>query len=231
MNFFGHAIAATWVSASPRFWFAAMLPDLASMLGERPPTANDQVASLGIAYHHATDRVFHQGAHFVALQAKSRHALASLGLPKGARLAVAHIGPELMLDAELAREGAHMAAYVEALNVGRRVDGLLWKREHEQASSATFLEPRTIQLRRLCERLLAQHQRLVPANADELVDRLQRILQGRAALRLAPEHQPALTRWAAETMNEVKSMAGPWLHELRSHLVASDFQKRAQTPR
>ena len=64
MNFFGHAVVATWHATEPRFVLGAMLPDFAAMIRARPPAARDPELARGIALHHATDEVFHDAPTF-----------------------------------------------------------------------------------------------------------------------------------------------------------------------
>ena len=45
MNFFGHALAASWRSREPGFALGSMLPDFASMCGMRLDGASDAVTA------------------------------------------------------------------------------------------------------------------------------------------------------------------------------------------
>lgn len=103
MNVAGHiAIAVRLHPDDVSLWLGAALPDLAAMgrfrlMGE---TSDAAVAS-GIALHHRTDEAFHRHRHFTMPMARLRTALTDDGLGRGATRAVAHVGPELLIDGEL----------------------------------------------------------------------------------------------------------------------------------
>ena len=59
MNFFGHAIVASWTSVEPAFVLGSMVPDFANMVGARVPRVFHEGVARGVEFHHATDRVFH----------------------------------------------------------------------------------------------------------------------------------------------------------------------------
>ena len=60
MNFFGHVVAASWVSAEPAFGLGSMLPDFASMIGARLRASSHVTTKEGIDWHHTTDAAFHR---------------------------------------------------------------------------------------------------------------------------------------------------------------------------
>src|SRR5262245_22113008 len=92
-----------------------MLPDLAHMLGcSRVESEHDLLAS-GIAFHHLTDRVFHHSRVFTQLESEALKDLQRAGLAPGPRRALAHVGLEVLLDAELARVPECMTHYRAAL--------------------------------------------------------------------------------------------------------------------
>ncbi len=102
MNFFGHAVIASWMRPEPPFVLGSMLPDFEGMVRQRISHINDSVVSAGIDFHHRTDAVFHRAPTFIAL---CRHALRELqgaGVRRGTARAVAHLGTELFLDGWLA---------------------------------------------------------------------------------------------------------------------------------
>ena len=87
MNFFGHATVASWVSNAPAVVLGAMLPDFATMIRARPPTAKQPELWRGVRLHHDTDAVFHDHPVFRELCADAVAALSEqflarhLGLP------------------------------------------------------------------------------------------------------------------------------------------------------
>lgn len=104
----GHiAVARRLRSDEPAFWLGSALPDVASMgrfrlLGS---TDHDGVQA-GIAFHHRTDEAFHHHRWFRDLQTELGTALRADDFAAGPTRAVAHVGPELMLDGwVLANEG------------------------------------------------------------------------------------------------------------------------------
>src|ERR1700753_2862807 len=119
MNFFGHAVVATWRSESDGFVLGAILPDFATMLGTRPPAVAHPELERGVTFHHDTDRVFHDTATFKRLQLEARRTLREMGLPRPSALAVGHIGVEILLDATLADDPRGVAGYLAALGAAR----------------------------------------------------------------------------------------------------------------
>jgi hypothetical protein len=102
MNLGGHIAVARQLSTDPMVWLGAALPDVGAMgrfnlLGEQP------IGSIaeGIALHHATDDVFHSHEWFKGHQSTLFGRLTAAGIRRGAARAVAHVGPELLLDGEL----------------------------------------------------------------------------------------------------------------------------------
>ncbi|MEZ5230676.1 MAG: hypothetical protein R2710_29605 [Acidimicrobiales bacterium] len=102
MNFGAHIVVARHLGDDPRFWLGAALPDLAAMGGFRllGDTTDDQITA-GIGIHHRTDEAFHRHPWFTDLQRTLQSVLLDDGLSRGAARAVAHVGPELLLDASL----------------------------------------------------------------------------------------------------------------------------------
>lgn len=102
MNLGGHIAVARRLSPDPAVWLGAALPDVGAMgrfnlLGDKPVGAIAE----GIAVHHATDDVFHSHDWFKEHQSVLFGRLAAAGIRRGAARAVAHVGPELLLDGEL----------------------------------------------------------------------------------------------------------------------------------
>jgi hypothetical protein len=120
VNFFGHAVVASWQSGDAGFVLGSMLPDFATMIGARVPGVAHPGLEAGLAFHHATDHAFHDAPTFRELQASARGALRALGLPRPSALAVGHIGVEILLDSALASDASGVAGYLAALGAGHR---------------------------------------------------------------------------------------------------------------
>ncbi|HEX4475327.1 MAG TPA: hypothetical protein VH142_09640 [Polyangiaceae bacterium] len=190
MNFFGHAVVATWRSLEPQFVLGAMLPDFASMLGVRPPAVRGDALVRGVEFHHATDRVFHESHTFHELEHRARLALRELGLPRSSTLAVAHIGVEMLLDGALVEDARGVAGYLSALNGAgadpKSAPTILW---NDDGLAKRF--------RRLTETLAARGISPKMAEPESVAFRVERALASRPRLRL-PEGGEELVRvWAA----------------------------------
>src|SRR4029453_12839315 len=72
----------------------------------------------GIRLHHQTDRVFHETGAFRELEQDARSSLSEAGVAKGARRALAHVGIEFLIDAELERRAPAWQGYDLALRFG-----------------------------------------------------------------------------------------------------------------
>jgi hypothetical protein len=114
VNFFGHALVASWRSAHPAFALGSMLPDFATMVGARAETDHPEL-SAGIAFHHATDRAFHRIPAFRTLESETTALLAAAGLGRGPSRGAAHVSVELCLDAALVDEPNAIDTYLAAL--------------------------------------------------------------------------------------------------------------------
>lgn len=116
MNFIGHLFVARWERDDAAFGLGAMLPDLASMAGIRPPGVDHAELASGIALHHRTDGVFHACPSFVELCRDLFQRLLAEGVERGPARAVAHIGVELVLDGQLLADSPGLGnAYLSAL--------------------------------------------------------------------------------------------------------------------
>lgn len=124
MNFFGHAVVAAVVDADERHLLGSMLPDFEAMLGVPLVAVRDPHLRRGIDLHHRTDDAFHRNPMFVEIGALALSALTGAGVRRGTARAVGHIGTEMFLDGWLAREQAHVDAYLAALGLelGERLD-------------------------------------------------------------------------------------------------------------
>jgi hypothetical protein len=220
LNFFGHCVAASWHQGAPAFTFGAMVPDFASMVGQRPPRALHPTVASGIEFHHLTDRCFHAGHHFLTLQSQARDSLRASGIAKGPRLAVAHIGVEIVLDSWLAHSAANLALYGAALDYGAGARGFIWPNAKTTSLDAADNAALDEQLRQLAQRLRDNVEQLIPRDASAIAQRLTRILQRHPALRLPDSARNAVTQWAEAASQEVFSVADLWLTELRNAVMA-----------
>jgi hypothetical protein len=92
-----------------------MLPDFASMSRTRIRGAEDPLVAAGIAFHHRTDDVFHGTETFLGIQIRGADELEARGLGRGPARAVAHVGPELLIDGLLLDDEATCEAYLAAV--------------------------------------------------------------------------------------------------------------------
>jgi hypothetical protein len=208
MNFFGHAWVAGWFSQQEPFVLGAMLPDLTSLLRLPAPASRHPGLSAGIRLHHDTDRAFHQSRVFAGLEQRARATLAALGLPKGPRRALAHVGVEFLIDEELAQSAPSWSGYTSALQFGGSEPGrsaLAWgSAEGEQRFAA------------LCRRLTTLAH--VRADIPALIPRLFATLAGRPRLELEPEHAPLVSTWLGEAAPQVSVGLPELLGELEAAL-------------
>ena len=119
MNFFAHALVASWRSRSPAYGLGAMLPDLAGMVGARTPAVDHIEVAAGIDLHHATDRAFHRLPVFVRAMSEIQQRLMRRGLARGPAAGAAHVGFELCLDGALLDEPDAIPSYLAALDAAR----------------------------------------------------------------------------------------------------------------
>ncbi|MCC6213681.1 MAG: hypothetical protein IT376_02350 [Polyangiaceae bacterium] len=199
MNFFGHAAIAGRFSPSPAFALGAMLPDLAAMIGARPPSSVDDDVSRGVELHHATDAAFHDLAAFRELVAGAERELRARGLSRGSARAAAHVGVELLLDGELAGERGSRDLYLRAVRAG----GLL------RAGRLLAWRPEAARLRFEALRLamLARGVRREHSTAPVIARRVGIALEGRSRLALASGDELHVSEWAAAAAPRVRSAA------------------------
>ena len=211
MNFLGHALVATWKSTDPRFVLGAMLPDFASMTGQRlaPDATDDSPLGRGVALHHATDELFHGSSIFVGLMQDAMGRLLAAGVGRGPARAIAHIGVELLLDGELLDEHDELAStFTSALLATPELEPRL------------FRDPNGHLGYRLLHRRLSAHG--APhdyRNVEAVAHRLGRILEGRPRLRLAPGDEVPVERTLTAIQGSVRPALPGLLDELRRALV------------
>lgn len=213
MNFFGHAMVATWQSTRPGFVLGAMLPDFATMIGARVPLVSHADLRSGILFHHDTDRVFHDAPTFRALQAEARSALRERGLPRPSTLAVGHIGVEILLDSALADDARGRALYLEALREGhpnRLGAHVEWKEDEHRDGYARLVA------------VLAD--RGIPnggGDAAMVAWRIARALSSRPRLRLDADGERIVRDWAENAASAVALKAPALIREVREGLESA----------
>ena len=175
MNFFGHAVVASWQTPAPGVVLGAMLPDFATMIRARLDAPTDPDVGAGIDHHHATDARFHGLPVVLGLMRELGERLERLGCARGPRRAVAHIGVELLLDGVLVGEAGNRAAY--AAGLAHDAGGVRWRDEDGDARFATLMGrlrgygapedlQRTHAITQRLQRMLAHRPLLAPSAAD-----------------------------------------------------------------
>lgn len=190
MNFFGHAAVASWRSRDPSFVLGAMLPDFTSMIRARPPEIDHPALAEGVAFHHATDEVFHDAHAFRELTRVAFVELSQAGLRRGAARAVAHIGVEILLDGVLADEQSARHAYLAAI---AERPALVWQSKPEAQAFAALLAA-------VRERGISR-QHTTPA---VVALRVERALFGRPRLALEQGEPRLVERWAESARHAVR---------------------------
>lgn len=95
-----------------------MLPDLCAMA--RRPCLHQNGADVdeGHAFHLATDAVFHQTEMFIHHNHRVLSELRTIGISRGPARACAHMGVEMLIDAQLTTNASYLDAYLDALRWG-----------------------------------------------------------------------------------------------------------------
>ncbi len=139
MNYFGHAVVASWTAAGDDLAgvaLGAMLPDFAVMCGARVIGAGNASIERGIALHHATDAVFHHAPAVLALFRDAGARLTARGCRRGPTRAAAHVGIELLLDGVLVDDALHREVYAAALAVD--AVSVTWRHDGDGARFAAL---------------------------------------------------------------------------------------------
>jgi hypothetical protein len=123
LNFFGHAVVATWADTKPTHVLGSMLPDFETMVHVSLIGIGDPGIQRGIDLHHRTDDAFHRTQAFLSLSAGALDDLSEAGVRRGTARAVAHIAAEMFLDGCLAGDAPNVQGYLAALAV--EPDGML----------------------------------------------------------------------------------------------------------
>jgi hypothetical protein len=183
-----------------------MLPDFWAMIGARSPALRHDELAAGVHFHHVTDGAFHDAPTFRQLTQSAVASLLEAGLERGRARAVAHVGVEILLDAELAGDARARGAYREALAAAtpdRAGRFITWA---DTTETARFDE--------LVGRLAARGVAADDAGPELVAFRLERALAGRRRLALASADVEIVRRWAAGARRSVGSSAGALLAEL-----------------
>lgn len=178
MNYFGHAAIASHREREPGFILGAMIPDLCAMTGLKGEESLGGVLGRGVRFHLDTDALFHQTRVFCEHNRRLQARFRELGVSRGPARAAAHLGVEMLIDAELARETPAVDAYVAALAWGVRHVG------HE--SQGVWRSPSQLKLAGLCQYLLDRGPGIHCTARERFVERLGRALGGRRLLSPTP---------------------------------------------
>jgi hypothetical protein len=187
-----------------------MLPDFATMLGTRPPRVEGDDLTEGVAFHHQTDRVFHDAPTFKRLQLSARRMLREMGLPRPSALAVGHIGVEILLDGKLAEDERAVAAYLDALSLAHTSEvscRIEWSDEPLRESFAA-----------LASMLLDRGVTPATRTAERSAFRVTRALASRPRLRLTDAGADIVRKWSALSEPVVAAAADDLITELRRGL-------------
>jgi len=164
----------------------------------------------GVAFHHETDRVFHDAPTFKRLQLDARRMLREMGVPRPSALAVGHIGVEILLDGVLAEDAGAVSAYLEALSQARSEEtarSIAWSDEalgeHFAVLSSTLLDRGVTPATRSVERAAF---------------RVTRALASRPRLRLTDAGAEIVRQWSVLSESVVAAAAGELIAELRRGL-------------
>jgi hypothetical protein len=128
----------------------------------------------GARFHVVVDALFHQTPTFIHLNRIALRRLRELGVSRGPARACAHIGVEMLIDAQLVKDQQLLCGYIEGLDAAR-VDHPIF---------APIDEATSRQLERLCAHLSNQGAGVHTTTSERFRARLRHTLQGRP--RLAP---------------------------------------------
>jgi len=205
LNFFGHAVIASWSDKRAGHLLGSMLPDFETMVRVRLIEVRDADIQRGVDLHHRTDDAFHRTPTFLACCAYALAELTQAGVRRGTARAVGHLGSEMFLDGWLAGKQDHVDDYLRALQVhlGGRLrwqdDGRAFSELHERlrvwGAPHDYAEPPFV-LARLRDALL---RRPALSVLDDQVDRVAEFL---------PSLQRMVERDAPELLHELQDALG-----------------------
>ena len=210
VNYFGHAAVASW-SAPPASGggtiLGAMLPDFESMTGARVASTTDEAVQAGIDVHHATDAAFHKLPAATALMRELDERHAAAGCARGPRLAVAHVGVELLLDGILVGDASYADAFTRGL--AHEPAEITWRDDGDDRRFAA-----------LVSRMRAYGVPYDLRRIDAIVHRLSRILGHRPLLAPSPDDLRAIASALADHRPRVEVAADTVLRGVRAALSA-----------
>ena len=212
MNFFGHLTVASFERDAEGYLLGSMLPDFAGMCQQRLHGADSADIEAGIRFHHFTDRVFHANVLFVAWCADGTRHLLEAGVRKGTASAVAHVAPELLLDAWLSERFDADDDYARALASGApaRLGGRLRWAKEEGASRFEFLR----------QQLLMHGSPRAARDPEVFLMRVMRTLERRPRLAVSELDKKAVGRYLDALPSRIDAEADALLVGLRRELEA-----------
>lgn len=213
MNLGAHVTIAAALFDDPVLHLGSALPDVATIGGFRmvPGSAAGQLGR-GVAFHHATDSLFHSHQWFTSRQKNVFDALSEVGVGRGAARASAHVGVELLLDGELfANVPERSDPVATAFHTAPDVEGIhavvpeamheRWRAHldqlHRWRTPAYFRDPEAVAHR--MESILAARPRLAMGSDDV----------AKVADALA-DAQPSIARSAEQFLSEMVEELRGW---------------------
>lgn len=208
MNFFGHAVVASWADRQAGHLLGSMLPDFEAMIGVPLLEVRDRDIQRGIDLHHRTDEAFHRAPVFLALCAHALEALIDAGVRRGTARAVGHVGSEMFLDGWLVREQGHIDDYLAALELD--ANELLCWRDQGLAFS------------KLKARLTIWGAPSDYADAPFVLARLTDAFRARPALAVHADQADPVAKYLPSLQQMVEHRAPELLNELQDALGLAD---------
>lgn len=194
-----------------------MLPDLLPMAGLRGARAyRNRAVEEGHQFHVVTDALFHATPTFVNLNRAALQDLRRLGVSTGPARACAHMGVEMLIDAELVKNGPFFSSYEGALRTSLSTPDLL----------LPLLPDELIRARHLCEHLHKSGCDVFATSVDRFAVRLSRTLASRPRLLPTPRELAIISEYLAASADyslHVHQLLDE-LQPLRDHEIA-DFTK------
>lgn len=189
MNFYSHIAVASLFTEDRRVALGAVLPDLASLVGAKPPRTDCPRLRRGYALHHATDRIFHAVDPFRRAEVAESQELQRLGMRRGTARATAHVGLEIVLDEALADDVPTRQLLGETL-ISATPEALGQYVKWSADGEAAHFEALRQRLWTLTKGLPP------PLNATLLAERLSRTLEHRPKLAVRADDRAILNCWA-----------------------------------
>lgn len=169
----------------------------------------DESLAAGLAFHQTTDSVFHSTEMFTKANRRLLLEMKEKGVRRGPARAAAHIGVEMLIDAELCRNEAHITCYLQSLD---------WAMSTKRATAALSLLQRTA-LRRLCRHLRSEAASIFTPTSERFALRLGRTLGHRARLAPTPLELEQIALLCAAAAPPVMASVPQLLLELTPLLV------------